>query len=374
MPENSLPLVLIIDEELDKIASTPRVLNDSGRVRAHAVHPSDLELADVAAASLVLVDQELKLDAAPQPLAMWIPDGVALATALRRHLARSNEKHSPTAFALLSSELAGLADPLPVVAGRTQIARHNNLDWAFDKTDEKRLDQIISLAEAVARIPQSWTRGISGFGDVAPLLGLRPDEQDADSCWEVVERCHPPIHEVSQWTHGIAFIRWLLQSILSYPCFLWDSRRVAARWRVKHSDFVAALEDSEALRKWLEPSAYIGALADFDGPRWWGHRIELLAWVATGGDAQDSTQLRKQVSERAGRELLATENEPPVLCTGEDFCPLDETLSYEKAVRVQPDGWPAYAETAWMPLEVVRASPRLRAMVVPDDRQRIDGQ
>ncbi len=134
MPENSLPLVLIIDEELDQMAATPRVLNDSGRVRAHAVHPSDLELADVAAASLVLVDQELKLDAAPQPLAMWIPDGVALATALRRHLARSKEKHSPTAFALLSSELAGLADPLPVVAGRTQIARHNNLDWAFDKT------------------------------------------------------------------------------------------------------------------------------------------------------------------------------------------------------------------------------------------------
>src|SRR5258707_946823 len=201
MPENPLPLVLIIDEELDQIASTPRALNASGRVRAHAVHPSDLDLAAVAAASLVLVDQELKLDANPQPLATWIPDGVALATALRRHLARSKERHSPTAFALLSSELAGLADPLPVVAGRTQIARHNNLDWAFDKTDEKRLDQIISLAEAVARIPQSWTRGINAFGDIAPLLGLRPDEQDSDSCWEVVERCHPPIHEESQWTH-----------------------------------------------------------------------------------------------------------------------------------------------------------------------------
>jgi hypothetical protein len=374
MPENSLPSILIIDEELEKIAATPRVLNDSGRVRAHAVHPSDLEFADVAAASLVLVDQELKLDAAPQPLATWIPDGVALATALRRHLARSKEKHSPTAFALLSSELAGLADPWPVVAGRAQIARNNNLDWAFDKTDEKRLDQIISLAEAVTRVPESWTRGISGFGDVAPLLGLRPDEQDADTCWESIERCHPPIHEVSQWTHGIAFIRWLLQSILSYPCFLWDSRRVAARWRVKHSDFVAALNDSAALREWLQPTAYLGVLADFDGPRWWGHRVELLAWVATGGDAQNSSQLRKQVSERAGRQLIATESEPPVVCTGEDFCPLDETLSYEKALRVQPDGWPAYAETAWMPLERVRASERLRAMVVPDDKERIDKQ
>src|SRR4051812_37388687 len=122
MPENSLPSVLIIDEELDKIASTPRVLNDTKRVRARAVHPDDLVLPDVAGASVVLVDQELKLDVNPQPLAKWIPDGVALATALRRHLARSKQKQSPTAFALLTSELVGLADPLPVIAGRTQVA------------------------------------------------------------------------------------------------------------------------------------------------------------------------------------------------------------------------------------------------------------
>ncbi len=368
-----LPSVLLIDEDLDLIDSMPRVLNGSGRVKAKAVHPDDLNFDDVVAASLVLVDQELDLDKVPQPLARWIPDGVSLATALRRHLSRSPEKHSPTAFALLSSQLKSLADPLPVISGLPQIARHNNLEWAFDKTNPKRFDQILSLAEAIARIPKNWI-DVKGFEGIAPLLGLSPEVGDAESCWEAIECCHPPIHEISQWTHGTAFVRWLLQSVLSYPCFLWDTRRVAARWRVKHGDFLSALKDSAKLREWLAPAAYSGVLADFDGPHWWGHRVELLAWESTKGDSQNSQQLRAFISTHAERELQKTEADPPVLCIGEDFLPIEDTYSFEQAVRVQPDGWPAYAEAAWMPIETVRESPRLRAMVVPDDRARLNGQ
>lgn len=44
---------------------------------------------------------------------------------------------------------------------------------------------------------------------------------------------------------------------------------------------------------------------------------------------------------------------------------------FPKAVRVQPDDWPVFADRPWMPIEEVGQDPGLHALVVPEDREKL---
>jgi hypothetical protein len=376
-PENrspERPRVLIIDDEEGSVwGIKTSLLNRS--ISCEVLAPLELKREDLFGRSLILVDQHLNFGWPPETLLVQaVPDGLALATCLRRVLVGENAVHElhATAFALISGELNKLPDPLPW-APRPLLASQHNLEWVFDKAQDKRIDQqIASLANAAHQIPAAWSDGINGIEELRSVLGLEGAE-DGDSCWRAIEKCYPPIRELTRCNHGLAFVRWMLQSILSYPCFLWDERRVAARFRVTVDSFRAALSDSSSrLKSWLHSSEYTGMLSDFNGTRWWGHRIEMLAWESTKGDSQEPSLLRAAIAEAGGVVLDPTTMDLPVICIDSSMDEVDEFEDFESAIRVNPDGWPPFAEQAWMRITEVRGKSNLHSMVIPEDGDRIN--
>ena len=123
--------------------------------------------------------------------------------------------------------------------------------------------------------------------------------------------------------------------------------------------------------KLLAPSRYEGFLKDFAGARWWRHRIEALAWELTEGDSQNSELLRAALRKKTGFAFEASPANVPFVCRDKDYSYVNESVALEKAVRVQPDDWPPYADAAWMRIEDVKGDPELFALVVQDDRGKL---
>ena len=118
--------------------------------------PRDVELSYLEHADLVLVD--FRLDNwserdAQTTVSLQPATGLALAALLREHVDRS-ARNRLTGFALHSGHLDDIQGRLPAVAAQHVIARLNNLEWAFPKTEPRRFEQMISLASAVRRLPR----------------------------------------------------------------------------------------------------------------------------------------------------------------------------------------------------------------------------
>ena len=116
---------------------------------------------------------------------------------------------------------------------------------------------------------------------------------------------------------------------------------------------------------------YSGILAGFLGRRWWRGALEDYIWELAGGYAAGGERLREALAERAGVELEAIEPNPAVVCVDSDLQPQERFLSPATAVPLRPDHWPAFADSAWMGIEDVRADPALQSMVEPLDRYRV---
>jgi hypothetical protein len=367
---NSLPpRVLLIDDEEQGAALEQ--LRTSG-VDPVFRQPEEIEVTTLCNTDLVLLDVDLGWSTEDQDLVLVEPpDGLALAAVLRRQRCLAQADSSPTGIALLTGKFDELVAPFPPQVRRHLAARHFNLEWIFSKTDTNRVAAIVSLAHAIQSIPEAWSKGIRSADDVAVFLGINGAD-DLSECWEAVERCHAPLFEFTRWSHGVAFVRWMLHQILTHPCFLWDSFQVAARLRVGHTYFVETLERSESLRGLLEPANYIGELQDFAGRRWWRHRVEAIAWELTKGDPQNADTLRSTLATVVGGEVTPSTVQRPIVCLNELYTPLEETYSIEDAVRVQPDDWPSYADSAWMPMSLLHDHPELQPLIVQDDRDRFD--
>jgi hypothetical protein len=162
-----------------------------------------------------------------------------------------------------------------------------------------------------------------------------------------------------------------LHTILSYPCFLWDAPRVAARLRITQKSFDQSFQQAPAFRAILDAARYNGILSDFAGPRWWRHRIEKFAWDLTKGDSQNPEVLRSNLGSLMGQMPDPSQKDQPLVCLDRDYRPLTETCSFQSAVRVQPDDWPAFADSAWMSLDLVRENPDLRMLVIEEDQSRL---
>jgi CheY-like chemotaxis protein len=363
MPEE-FPSVLFIDDDDGALRVVEQQLRAFAQLRVATSTPNQLAASLLEGVDLVLVDLDLKLKDSPIGSA---PDGVALASVLRRRVVQFG-REQPVGFALLSAELKGLAAPLPDSDRKPLLAAQHNLEWIFEKGETDWINRVSSLARAIHEIPKEWADGIDDISEIAPQLKVE-GAKDADRIWQIVEDFRPPIYEFTTWSHGVAFIRWLLQTALPYPTFLWDSHRVAARWRVTQSDFVKTYGESESLRSFLGPAEYHGLLHDFDGMRWWRHRIEQLVWDSTEGDSQNPSTLRKVIFDKAQRQLEPTEQDRPIVAIGADARPINDFVTAENAVRVQPDGWPSRADTAWMLRSLIEAKPSLRKLVIEDDRE-----
>lgn len=376
------PKVLIIDDEPGE--QKPLMLELEKYVDAEIASPEEIELGQLEAADLVLADYKLlnwpERDDAPiqdsplPPIARRPMDGFALIAVLRAH---TSDFVRPKAFAMRTGHPQDVSRPLPPDRREHVVARSYNLEWVFAKAGADGFSsvlQIVSLAHAVNKLPDKWPfeSPEETLEIVYDLLSFPKDEAWGPRAWKDVEACHPPIHELSAGTHGLAFLRWILHRILPYPCFLWDAQRLAARLRIPQESIRTALNDGGPLAKLLEPFRYRGVLADFASPRWWRSGIETFLWNFTAGSSFDTRTLHATLTERTGLVIESGAYENPVICLNQDLQFLPGLYEARDAVRIQPDDWPPYAEEAWATISSAREEPRLRALVISQDRELLE--
>jgi hypothetical protein len=231
--------------------------------------------------------------------------------------------------------------------------------------------QAAILAAAVRRLPETWAPDDSAATEarVIGLLGLPSDGPWSAEALRDVYNCRPPLTELSAKNHGLLFLRWRLQRIMPYPCFLHDSYRLAARLRVSHESLLGALNGK--LGRWLDPVRYTGVAAGFLGNRWWRAGVEDIVWGLTDGAGVPGSVLRSKLSEVAGAEMKPSASEAPVVGVNENYQPLPEACPSDAVIRIQPDDWPVFASQAWTTVELARQHARLRAVVVGEDLEKL---
>lgn len=360
--------VLIIDDLDDETFGN--ALEGIG-LKASALRPEDVTQDDVTSADLVLVDY--KLDDWPDRQEVAFPfqprDGLALAAVLRRQV-HDALRTSPTAFAIRTGRMEDLASPLPPESRAQVLSRINNLEWVFEKSADSTAatEQVKSLADAVRLLPQHWP--VDDFSaaqsQACDLLGLRADT-DPELLDDILD-CSPPLHSMSQWSHGLAFLRWFLHRILPYPCFLLDRHYLAARLRISSESLDLVLRSRKCP---LHTAAYSGFLTEFLGRRWWRARIEKLIWESTNGDTLNGETLRAWLSSTVGKDLQPISDQYPVVCLDENHRPLDLAYPMDQCVRIRPDDWPSFADQAWTREELARQHNRLGSLVISADRGRV---
>jgi hypothetical protein len=163
----------------------------------------------------------------------------------------------------------------------------------------------------------------------------------------------------------------MLHGILPYPTFLIDERSVALRLGVSTSSLRVALKRDPAFRRLLSPAAYRGILSEFLGNRWWRAGIDSILWIRTKG-SPDPTVLTNDIVKRFSH-LEPLELAHPVVLLDKDLRPSDDVADFASAVEIRPDGWPTYADHAWIALQDAIDDERLRALVVETDVDRVIG-
>jgi hypothetical protein len=374
VPRPSRSTVLVIDDNPADVSALIALL--SRNATAILRHPQDVTSKDLRLADLVLVDYRLdnwterdRLRA----LSLKPLNGVALAAILRSRTDTALDA-PPKGFAIHSGHLSDLSGGLPPQTREHLIARGRNLEWAFPKsTTTERIpifSQVLILARAIRELPDRWpSRPSSARRTAQSLLHLRERLTWRASAWEDIEACHPPLHEMSQRSHGLAFIRWLLHQILPYPCFLIDSQRLALRLRVTPASLTRALE-RQRFRRLLRESEYQGVLTGFLGPRWWRSGVEATLWKLTDGNHLDPEAIFRSLRRNAAG-LEQTSVREPVIALDESYRPVADFQELSSSVRIQPDDWPSYAEPAWTSAGIARDSAALRGIVITADRDKL---
>jgi hypothetical protein len=227
----------------------------------------------------------------------------------------------------------------------------------------------LQLAYAVQSLPKDWPHESSEKKDklLSELLDLHEEQDWSDAALADVSKCHPPIMELSTWSHGLSFVRWLLHRILPYPCFLIDSRYTAARLRITHKSLLTSLELKEPLSEKLNAVEYSGILSSFSETRWWRVGLDSLIWDLTSDDPFSSKVLCAKIKELApSAELIDIPN--PVVCVDGDYRSTDIISDASDCVRLLPDDWPIFAEKGWARRSDVQEDERLKLVVIEEDQ------
>ena len=380
-----VPHVLFVDdnEQVDP-AELQAILGPLG-LNVRVRHPEETVRLDLDWSDLVVVDYFLsdwRERDETESVARSPHNGLAAIATMRSVLLPALGGRGPgalpprsVAFALWSSNLKEATFDLPEVVLPHVFSRENNLEWAFRRDDllhEHGGRQIAILAHAVASLPERWPpRHSDAEHQLLSMLGLNvagdngtePLDWHGEASKDVLG-CRPPMHELSERSHGLALLRWLLHRILPYPCFLLDERQVCARLRV---DSLAGGTRSDAsLTELLEPYLYTGVLAEFDGPRWWRSGVEDWIFTVTNGQSGNPRAVAEVALSYGGttsRQWLR-----PVIVINGAFQRSTEFAEVGTTVRVRPDDWPVFADDAFALLNDAAEDPRLRALVEPADR------
>lgn len=375
MTGRDLPTIIAVDDEPELIEGEVRLGLD-GKAIWEVLHPDQVKSEHLEKADLILVDYRLdhwsERDSLTS-LSLQPATGLALAVVFREYLDRLN-RTTLTAFALHSAHLDEIRGRLPTSIGEHVIARLNNLEWTFPKTEPKRWDQMAILASAVKQLPEAWQERdpVACESQALQLLNLSRDADWFDRAWRTIRTSQPPIHDLCGGAHGLLFVRWLLHQVLPYPCFLLEEHWVAARLRLTMPAFKAVMAEDSKLSKRLNDLCYTGILSGFLGDRWWRSGLEDYVWSLTQGQAMDVKSFHGILEEQAGHQLEAVRVNPAVVPLNAALKPEDEFIAPEQAVRIRPDQWPAFADDAWTSIAAVRGNTMLRALVDFADLNRVE--
>lgn len=371
------PFVLIVDDEPTGADQQLVVDLQAEGIDALVVLPNDLTDEHIQRASVIAIDHFLSTwsqrDLAPTGL--QVRDGMALASVLRSHLAvvgRNPDAGPNLAYLVRTNKLDELRGTLPRLMSQHVLAGYHGLDWLQAKgetpgTPPEHL-RLASLARGVVALPRDWARAIPAESDeVAAWLGLSAKSFRAAAGLQI-EEAHPTAHRLAAQTSGSGFLRWFLQRVLPYPAFLVGDVRAALALGVSVPalDAVAAAEGP--LGKVARAAMYDGELAGFAGRRWWRAGLqEVLAHVQSNA-AEVETAITA-----AGLDRSAIYGpQASVVVLDGDLEPKREPVAIENAVRLQPDGWPTFAEEAWVSVDDALSNPDLAASVVTADRWRLE--
>ena len=358
------PAILIVDDQDESQSSLVDTLTRRG-FRTFALHPEVVEADDIRRVDLILVDYDLsdwdERDAAPP--GRRPRTGISLLAILRDHLLTESDR--PVGFAINTARFHDLPTYLPRPVTRHALARANNFEWVFDKTREDDIKRICHLAEACHTLPNDWV-DVDALGKLEELLAL-PDESWLEAARRDVMRCRPPVHELSRATDGLALIRWLLQRILPYPCFLYGHERLAVRLGVTTGELTSLFVSEESsLVDVLTPARYAGILEQFDGTRWWAAGVEAILWDLTEGNSFDRQHVRDLVESITQVKIESITPNYAILAIDEDYEFIDHPVEIADAVRIQPDDWPPYADDAWTKRPTFDSSVQLQRLS-PDE-------
>jgi hypothetical protein len=351
----------------------------AGRAECKAVHPQDLTIEDLGAASLVLIDSRLEewpeRDALPA-ISLKPLDGKALAAVLRAHADKAKGT-GLTAFAILTAHSEDFSETVQSENQEHALARSNNLEWFFRKTTnvETLTKQLFILATAVTLLPETWPLSNPEESQklMVQLLALKEERNWFSRALLDVGKCHPPIRELSEWSHGIELLRWILHRIIPYPCFLWDRVRVAARLRMTVASLDTVLSSDSDLAKAISECEYTGIASQFLGRRWWRAGLESTVWELTDGNPFDISVLKNTLAARSTTEIQWTAQEDPIVCIDERYRTLEEFHDIPSAVRLMLDDWPSYADVPWTPVSIAKEHPEVLSAVVEQDREKVGG-
>jgi hypothetical protein len=363
-----IPTILVVD---DKFQDARRLAQGIGEKVANVIPrtPDTFTHTDLQSADLVLVDYELSdWDGARAGLTCP-PNGLALSAVIREQV-NQLPRGSVAGVALHSGKVEEIAGRLPVELRGFALARLNNLEWIFQKEDPNVTVGVLSLAHAIQHLPRPWPENTDKATlRLHQLLALDPSGDFFQTAAADVSACHPLIHELSESTHALAVIRWLAQRILPYPAFLTDTIGLAARLRLPEDQLKRLLNGSSKLATALRGVQYAGVLCDLYGPHWWRAGIDELAFRLTAGQG-GLDRLQSALSGLAGRKLVFLGHEA-VPAIDDSYRP-HKLIAAGEALRLQPDDWPPFAGDAWASRELLAASPTLRGLVVPSDRDLLD--
>jgi len=375
--------VLFVDDDNSVSSGKLAKLFEPFKIKTAIRHPEEVLQADLDRADLVVVDYFLsswgERDAVDS-VARSPRDGLAVCANLRSMLLPTlqdrTQAHNPArqvAFALWSSHLPEASFGLPDVLIPHLFARENNLEWAFPRDlilESDGARAVASLAAAVRELPTRWG-GPEGDAkqDLWRFLGIADVAFDwTDRAREQVLACHPPVFELGTRSGGMAVIRWLLHRIMPYPCFLLSDDDVAARLRVDSS----AIEGSTAFSSELSEYQYNGVLSSFGERFWWRAGIENWTFDATAGEPGNPDALADALRRFGLGVNTASLN--PVRYVTPSLARPSESVDISRTVRIQPDDWPPYADTAFALIDDVVADPMFRMLVDPLDTPVIEVQ
>jgi hypothetical protein len=356
-------VVLIIDDKNG--LPTKRLLDDS--IESIVRHPNDVTNADLRRAKLVLVD--LKLESWPdrdnqQTPSLKPKDGIALIAVLKSNVA--DLKAAPTAFALNSGMLSDLSGGGAWENREHAIARSIDLEWVFAKGGKKENFGVAvnSLAAAVAALPTKWPETSRIKDEILSLLAVPARARWRQSAVEAIDRSNPPHEILIKNSSGIAVLRWLLHAVLPFPAFLLDQRYLAARLGIEPKHFKHFLEsrDGGKIRTSLRSFEYKGVLRDFVGARWWRAGIEYWLWEGTKGKPFDGEAIQDFVRNTISRKLEFSPLTNPVVSIDDHLRSCDTLVELAEAVEIKLDGWPPFADSAWIPMSAIN-DPQFIALV-----------